>query len=169
MLVLAPRRGLQTRYSIPMGMRLAPAPAPLLRSPAFWFKHSSSTTPFSFTKRSASTSGPAGEGKTHVFVIWAPDYTDKDALARRLAVREKHLHDTKPGQEAGYYCELSVAMSCFKLIPLQCSAVPSSPLSRLTQQTLRRKWQDRYCSSEPSLSKRCEQISRPMFTGNLMW
>ena len=168
MQALAPRRVLQTRYYIPMGMRLVPAP--LLRSPAsFWFQQTSYTTPFSFSKRSASTSsGPSGEGKTHVFVIWAPDYTDKDALARRLSVREKHLHETKPGQEAGYYCKLFVAMSCLKLIPLQCSAVPSSPLSRLTQQTLRRKWQDRYCSSEPSLSKRCEQISRPIYTGNLM-
>ncbi len=112
MQALAPRMVLQTRYSMPMGMRLAPAP--LLRSPAsFWFKQASYTTPFSFSKRSASTSsGSPEEEKTHVFVIWAPDYTDKDALARRLAVREKHIHETKPGQEAGYYCELFVAISC---------------------------------------------------------
>ena len=139
MQALVSRRILQTTYSMSMGMSLAPAP--LLRSPAsFWFRQASYTTPSPFSKRSASTSsGPPEEEKTHVFVIWAPDHTDNDALARRLAVREKHLHETKPGQEAGYYCELFVAISCLKLIRLQCSAVPSSPLSRLSQQTLRRK------------------------------
>lgn len=93
-------------------MRLVPAPL-LSSPPSFWFRQAS------FSRRSASTSlGPPEEAKTHVFVIWAPDYTDKDALTRRLAVREKHLHETKPGQEAGYYCGRFVAISCLKLIPL---------------------------------------------------
>lgn len=168
MQALLPRGMLQTAYSMAMGMRLAPAP--LLRSPtSFWFRQASYTAPSPFAKRSASTSsGLPEEEKTHVFVIWAPDYTDNDALAHRLAVREKHIHETKPGQEAGYYCEPFGAINCLKLIPVQCSAVPSSPRSRLSQQTLRRKWQDRYYSSEPSLSKRCEQISKLIYTGNLV-
>jgi hypothetical protein len=155
MQVLGSRRVLQT---MTMSMRLAPAP--LLRSPAsFWFRKATYRTPSSFSIRSASTSsGAPEEEKTHVFVIWAPDYTDKDALARRLAVRDQHLQGTKPGQEAGYYCGRFVVIICLKLIPLQCSAVPSSPLSRLSQQTLLRKWRDHYYSSEQSLSKRCEQI-----------
>jgi hypothetical protein len=66
--------------------------------------------------RAASTSsGSPAEEKTHVFVIWAPDYTDKDALARRLAVREQHLNETKPRQDAGFICEPFVVMSCLRL------------------------------------------------------
>jgi len=155
MQALVSRRVLKT---MPIGIRLVSAP--LLRSSAsFWFRQASYKTPSSFSIRTSSTSsGLPEDAKTHVFVIWAPDYTDKDTLARRLAVREKHLHGTKPGQEAGYYCERFSAIRCLKLIPLQCSAVPSLPLSRLPQQTLQRKWRDRYYSSEQSLSKKCEQM-----------
>jgi len=155
MQALASRRVLQT---MPIGIRLVSAP--LLRgSASFWFRQAPYKTPSSFSIRSASTSsGLPEDAKTHVFVIWAPNYTDKEALARRLAVRVKHLHETKPGQEAGSYCERFTAIRCLKLILLQCSAVPSLPLSRLSQQTLQRKWRDRYYSSEQSLSKRCEQM-----------
>jgi len=165
MQTLARRGMLQTIYYIPVGRSLAPAP--LLRSR---FRQAACTNPSSFSIRSASTSsGSPEEEMTHIFVIWAPDYTDKDALTRRLAVRDKHLHETKPGQEAGYYCELFVTIIRLNLIPPQCSAVPSSPLSRLSHQTFRRKWQDRYYSSEQSPSKRYEQTSRLIYTGNLVW
>jgi hypothetical protein len=29
--------------------------------------------------------------KMHQYMVWAPDHTDEGALARRLAVRHKHL------------------------------------------------------------------------------
>ena len=75
--------------------------------PCRFFAPTSYANPVPVAIRPASTSsGSPAEEKTHVFVIWAPDYADKDALARRLAVREKHLRETQPGQQAGYYCEL---------------------------------------------------------------
>lgn len=130
MQALASRRMLQTNYSVSVGMRLAllsSSRAPM----AFRIGSAFYANPSPFAIRTASTSsGSSVEGKTHTFVIWAPDYTDKDALARRLAVREKHLHETKPGQESGYYCELFIAVICLRLTPLQCSVVLSLPRSR---------------------------------------
>jgi uncharacterized protein len=38
----------------------------------------------------------------HLFVIWAPDYTDEDAINRRLAVRERHLEVAKEAMKTGY-------------------------------------------------------------------
>ncbi|PVF99402.1 hypothetical protein CPB86DRAFT_783773 [Serendipita vermifera] len=38
----------------------------------------------------------------HIFVIWAPDYTDDDAINRRLAVREQHLAMSRENQKSGY-------------------------------------------------------------------
>jgi len=38
----------------------------------------------------------------HTFVIWAPDYTDEDALNRRLAVREQHLAKIQENRAKGY-------------------------------------------------------------------
>lgn len=32
---------------------------------------------------------------THLFFVYAPDYTDADGVARRLSVREKHLEGAK--------------------------------------------------------------------------
>ncbi|KAJ3555706.1 hypothetical protein NM688_g2428 [Phlebia brevispora] len=33
---------------------------------------------------------------TYTFAVWAPDYTDPDALNRRLSVRPKHFENAKP-------------------------------------------------------------------------
>lgn len=38
----------------------------------------------------------------HLFVIWAPDYTDEDAINRRLAVRSRHLETAKENMKSGY-------------------------------------------------------------------
>jgi hypothetical protein len=38
----------------------------------------------------------------HLFVIWAPDYTDDDAINRRLAVREQHLASSRENVKSGY-------------------------------------------------------------------
>lgn len=123
MQALASRRLLQPTYRMPMHRRLVR----LSRSTVpFRFGPTVYANPVPFSMRSASTSsGSSVEEKTHVFVIWAPDCTDKDALARRLAVRETHLHETKPGQESGYYCGPFLAISRPKLITRQCSAEPS--------------------------------------------
>lgn len=124
------RRMLQTAYSMPMGRRLASLSRGSISSrfpPAAYTTNLSSSS----IRPASSSSGSSAEERTHVFVIWAPDYTDKDAPVRRLAVRETHLHETKPGQETGYYCELFVTTNCLKLTPPQCSVVPSLPLSRL--------------------------------------
>ncbi|KAG8819681.1 hypothetical protein FRC18_011955 [Serendipita sp. 400] len=52
---------------------------------------------------SSSTINMATEQPTlHLFVIWAPDYTDEDAINRRLAVRSEHLRVAKLNEEAGY-------------------------------------------------------------------
>ena len=43
---------------------------------------------------------------SYTFAVWAPDYTDPDALNRRLAVRPKHFENAKPlinsGVMSGY-------------------------------------------------------------------
>ena len=106
---LALRRMLQATNPMQVGKRLVPLSISSTRPASF-------TNWFSFSIRSASTSSESStEERTHVFVVWAPDYTDKGALARRLAVRELHLHQTKPGQETGFYCELFVVMGFLRL------------------------------------------------------
>ena len=37
----------------------------------------------------------------HTFLLWAPDYTDADALNRRLAVRPKHFENARPLTKSG--------------------------------------------------------------------
>lgn len=37
----------------------------------------------------------------HLFVIWAPDYADEGALARRLKARPAHLERWKGFKESG--------------------------------------------------------------------
>ena len=38
----------------------------------------------------------------HLFVVWAPDYTDDEALARRLKERPAHLERWKGFHESGF-------------------------------------------------------------------
>jgi len=38
----------------------------------------------------------------HLFVIWAPDYVDEEALARRLKARPAHLERWKGLKESGF-------------------------------------------------------------------
>lgn len=38
---------------------------------------------------------------THTFVVFAPDYTDAEALSRRMAVRPAHLENAKNLKEKG--------------------------------------------------------------------
>ena len=119
---------LQTTYSMPMGRRLASLSRGSISSrfpPAAYTTNLSSSS----IRPASSSSGSSAEERTHVFVFWAPDYTDKDAPVRRLAVRETHLHETKPGQETGYYCGLFVTTSYHKLTLTQYSVVPSLPLA----------------------------------------
>jgi uncharacterized protein YciI len=37
----------------------------------------------------------SGAPAKQTFVVWAPDYTDPDALARRLSVRAEHYEGVK--------------------------------------------------------------------------
>lgn len=43
----------------------------------------------------ARTLSSMSEAKKHTFLVYAPDYTDEEALSRRLAVRGKHLEGAK--------------------------------------------------------------------------
>lgn len=43
---------------------------------------------------------------TYSFAVWALDYTDADALNRRLAVRPKHFENAKVLADSGYLSEL---------------------------------------------------------------
>lgn len=45
--------------------------------------------------------------KKHTFLLYAPDYTDPDALNRRLAVRPKHLENAKVMFEGGVSSKFS--------------------------------------------------------------
>jgi uncharacterized protein YciI len=38
----------------------------------------------------------------HLFVIWAPDYVDEEARARRLKARPAHLERWKRLKESGF-------------------------------------------------------------------
>lgn len=40
--------------------------------------------------------------QTYSFLVYAPDYTDADALSRRLAVREQHLANAKASLQSGF-------------------------------------------------------------------
>ena len=44
----------------------------------------------------------AADDNKHLFVIWAPDYTDDGALARRLKERQAHLERWKGFHESGF-------------------------------------------------------------------
>lgn len=54
-----------------------------------------------------STNETTSESK-HLFVIWAPDYNDEDAINRRLAVRERHLATAKENMSSGYVTSWSI-------------------------------------------------------------
>jgi uncharacterized protein YciI len=43
----------------------------------------------------------AAEPQKHVFLVYAPDKTDSEALQRRLSVREQHLANAKKLHEQG--------------------------------------------------------------------
>lgn len=53
---------------------------------------------FASTARTMSDSKP----QTYSFLVYAPDYTDADALSRRLAVREQHLANAKAAIQSGF-------------------------------------------------------------------
>lgn len=46
--------------------------------------------------------------KTHIFLLYAPDYTDADAFNRRLAVRPQHLENSKLVVQQGILSTLYV-------------------------------------------------------------
>ena len=50
---------------------------------------------------STQTDQPSPSPQLHYFMVYAPDQTDPDALARRLAVRPQHLEDLKERVAAG--------------------------------------------------------------------
>ncbi|EGN99624.1 hypothetical protein SERLA73DRAFT_53440 [Serpula lacrymans var. lacrymans S7.3] len=43
---------------------------------------------------STTSDSPSGS-KTYKFMVWAPDYTDQEALSRRLSVRSRHLEGAR--------------------------------------------------------------------------
>lgn len=45
--------------------------------------------------------------KTHIFVVWAPDYADEGAFDRRMAIRDQHLQDLKKNQENGFITKIA--------------------------------------------------------------
>lgn len=47
-----------------------------------------------------------------LFLVYAPDYTDEDALSRRLAVRAKHLEEAHPLIEQGWSSASPITLSC---------------------------------------------------------
>ena len=54
------------------------------------------------TRKGESSMSTAAMGDDkHLFVIWAPDYTDEEALARRLKARSAHVEQWKGLKESG--------------------------------------------------------------------
>jgi uncharacterized protein len=48
--------------------------------------------------------------KKHLFLLYAPDYTDPDAINRRLAVRPKHLENAKVMFDGGVSSQYSAPL-----------------------------------------------------------
>lgn len=46
-----------------------------------------------------------------LFLVYAPDYTDPEALSRRLAVRAKHLEEAHPFIEQGWSSAFLIPLS----------------------------------------------------------
>jgi hypothetical protein len=59
--------------------------------------HGASYTPASLVRAMSTTAEPK-----KLFFVYAPDYTDPDAMNRRLKVRQQHLDNVRPLIESGW-------------------------------------------------------------------